>query len=197
MKERTFKNVMKLVVLAIIMTVIMAPAKKVEAAQLTIPGTNITIDIPDGTTTYKYEYSYTYNTSYKFKFTVNGQTKYYILDEKGNLVETDKNWKPLNSKSDTKTKKTVKNGWKKTKAGKVYYKNGKKLTGLQVIGKYTYYFNKKGIMIKNKFVKIKGKTYAFDKKGHMVKGASYTAKVKGKKVTYYFDTDGKAIWKAI
>ena len=52
-------------------------------------------------------------------------------------------------------------------------------------------------MQKNKIIKVKGKIYAFDKKGHMVKGKSYTGKLNGKKVTYYFGDNGIAIWKAV
>ena len=171
------------------------PANTVEAStKVKIPGTNIEIDVPDGASSYTYEYSKT-----TIKITVNGTTKYYTYDDKGNLVETDKNGNILNNKDKTKSEKTkaVKKGWVKTAKGKTYYKNGKKVTGIQKIGKQTYYFDKKGIMQKNKIIKVKGKIYAFDKKGHMVKNKSYTGKLNGKKVTYYFGDNGIAIWKAV
>lgn len=180
-----------------IFAIMLIPANTVEAStKVKIPGTNIVIDVPDGASSYHYEYTKT-----TIKITVNGSTKYYTYDDKGNLVETDKDGNILNNKDKDKNKsdktKTIKKGWIKTAKGKVYYKNGKKVTGIQKIGKKTYYFDKKGIMQKNKIIKVNGKIYAFDKKGHMVKKNSYTGKLNGKKVTYYFGDDGVAIWKAV
>ncbi|WP_201346878.1 hypothetical protein, partial [Lactobacillus nasalidis] len=51
-----------------------------------------------------------------------------------------------------------KNGWQNTKAGRVYYRNGKKVTSSYLVsGGYVYYLKKNGVMIKNKTSKIKGK----------------------------------------
>lgn len=47
------------------------------------------------------------------------------------------------------------NGWKINGQNKYYYINNKKITGSKKIGKYYYYFDKKGRMVKNKIVKIK------------------------------------------
>lgn len=65
----------------------------------------------------------------------------------------------------------VKNGW--STSGLYYYKNGKKLTGLQKIGKKTYYFAASGKLVKNK--------------------RAYVIKVNGKKA--YFNLDDKGVAK--
>ena len=54
-----------------------------------------------------------------------------------------------------------KNGW----SGKYYYKDGKKVTGLQTIGKKQYIFTSKGVLVKNKApyqLKIKGKKHYYN-----------------------------------
>ena len=62
----------------------------------------------------------------------------------------------------------VKNGWNAKKTS--YFKNGKKVTGLVTIAKKKYFFNSKGVLVKNKApykVKINGNTRYLDitKKG--------------------------------
>lgn len=72
-----------------------------------------------------------------------------------------------------------KQGWVTLKSGKKrYYKDGKRLTGLQKIGKKYYYFNSNGTMLKNKTIKrgVKNFTYFIDKKGYVIgkkKGSTY------------------------
>lgn len=72
-----------------------------------------------------------------------------------------------------------KQGWETIKGGKKrYYKDGKRLTGFQKIGKNYFYFNANGTMLKNKTVKrgTKNFTYFIDKKGHVIgkkKGSTY------------------------
>lgn len=54
-------------------------------------------------------------------------------------------------------------GWQNKDGYRYYYnENGKKTTGLMVIGKNTYYFNKKGIM-QTGWQKYKGEYYYFDR----------------------------------
>lgn len=48
----------------------------------------------------------------------------------------------------TTTETTEKDGWDSSKT--YYYKDGKKVTGLQTIGKKKYYFTSKGKLVKNK-----------------------------------------------
>lgn len=59
---------------------------------------------------------------------------------------------PTMVKAETETSETTateeKNGWDST--GTYYYKNGKKVTGLQTIAKKKYYFAKNGKLVKNK-----------------------------------------------
>ncbi len=59
----------------------------------------------------------------------------------------------------TTTTKTLKNTW--SKDHKYYYdKNGKKVTGVKKIGKYTYVFAKNGKLVTNKkYYKYNAKTY--------------------------------------
>ena len=73
----------------------------------------------------------------------------------------------------------AKKGWVKTKSGKVYYRNGEKVTGLQKIGKNRYYFNSSGIM-KTADVKV-GKVKYFIKDNGVLLGAKSGSK-------YYYNT---------
>ena len=59
----------------------------------------------------------------------------------------------------TTTTKTLKNAWSQNH--KYYYdKNGKKVTGVKKIGKYTYVFAKNGKLVTNKkYYKYNAKTY--------------------------------------
>ena len=206
MEKKIFVRTIITVVIAL---AIFALPSKVYAATVTIPGTNISFDIPDDATSYSYRYV-SVNTETKLTVTINGKTKYYIVQD-GKLVETDKNFKPIKPEKKPTSKKNgwygkkyyiegkVVKGWK-TISGKKYYfnkKTGEVTVGLKKIGKHTYYFNKKGAMAKDKIVSIEGKIRAFNKKGYMVTSASYTGKYKGKKVTYYFDANGVAVWKAV
>jgi beta-lactamase class A len=68
-------------------------------------------------------------------------------------------------------------GWKVKNQKKLYYKNGKKVTGWRFIGKYHYYFNENGVLqtdkmiSKNKYVNKNGRLvdkaeiYSHQKKG--------------------------------
>ncbi|MBQ1922657.1 MAG: hypothetical protein II189_02435, partial [Lachnospiraceae bacterium] len=66
-----------------------------------------------------------------------------------------------------------------------YYRNGKRLTGFQTIGSYTYYFNEEGIRLTG-MQTIGGDTYYFRTNGRMVTG---WRTIGGN--TYYFDEDGR------
>jgi glucan-binding YG repeat protein len=206
MEKKIFVRTIITVVIAL---AIFALPSKVYAATVTIPGTNISFDIPDDATSYSYRYV-SVNTETKLTVTINGKTKYYIVQD-GKLVETDKSFKPIKPEKKPTSKK---NGWYNKKyyingqivkgwkviSGKKYYfdkKTGVVTTGLKKIGKNTYYFAKSGVLQKNRIIKISGKIRAFDKKGKMVTNASYTGKYNKKKVTYYFDANGVAIWKAV
>ena len=84
-----------------------------------------------------------------------------------------------------------KNGWQNTKAGRVYYKNGKKVKSSYLVsGGYVYYLKKNGVMIKNKTSKIKGKKVKFDRKGHAI---SFRGKTKINSSWYYFTKSGKMV----
>lgn len=65
---------------------------------------------------------------------------------------------PGTGSEDTAEKKS---GWK----GKKYYKNGKYVTGSNKIGKYTYFFDKKGNLVKNQIVTEGKKAFYVDAKG--------------------------------
>lgn len=82
---------------------------------------------------------------------------------------------------------TANAAWKNTSAGMMYTQSASPgyITGLKKIGKYTYYFNSKGIVQKG-FQKIKKKLYYFESHGRMVTGWITTED--GKK--YYADKDG-------
>ncbi len=81
---------------------------------------------------------------------------------------------------------TASAAWKTTSAGKMYTQSASPgyVTGFKTIGKYTYYFNSKGIM-QTGFVTIKKKPYYFNAKGRLQYGWFI---VNGKK--YYADSDG-------
>lgn len=71
-----------------------------------------------------------------------------------------------------------------------YDANGNLVFGEKKIGKYTYYFNEKtGVMKQKGFQKINSKTYYFDKKGHKVYGQYFI-----KKKAYYFDKKTGAMY---
>ena len=57
------------------------------------------------------------------------------------------------------------NGWKLNGQNKYYYVNNKEITGSKKIGKYYYYFDKTGRMIKNKIIKIKNASYYYRPNG--------------------------------
>ncbi|MDD6408100.1 MAG: glycoside hydrolase family 70 protein [Lactobacillus equicursoris] len=59
-----------------------------------------------------------------------------------------------------------------------------------VKGGYVYYYNKKGKLIKNKTVKIKGKKVKFDRKGH---ATSFRGKTQINGSWYYFTKSGKMV----
>lgn len=88
----------------------------------------------------------------------------------------------INAQAKTASGTAVKKGWNSKHTA--YYKNGKKVKGLQTIGKKSYYFSSKGALVKNRrafAIKVKGKKCYFniDKKGvaKQWKGtAAYAAK---------------------
>ena len=62
-----------------------------------------------------------------------------------------------------------KNGWRSEAGGSVYYVKGTKAKGLKKIGSYTYYFKKEdGTLLKNRWLRYKGKYYYFQNRGRMV-----------------------------
>lgn len=65
----------------------------------------------------------------------------------------------VNNKKYSFTLRVVADGWiKDAKGNKYYYKNNKKLTGWQYVGKYKYYFSKtSGILDQNVANRLKGK----------------------------------------
>ena len=206
MNKKVLRSVLTLIIATI--AVLCVPSRAY-AKTVTIPDTKISFEIPDSATSYYYKYV-SINGEVKLTVTIDGVTKYYIV-QNGKLVETDKDFKPL--KPDVKPT-DKKNGWYGKKyyiegkvvkgwkviSGKKYYfnkKTGDVTTGLKKVGKHTYYFGKKGAMTKDKILKVDGKIRAFNKKGYMVTSASYTGVYRGKKVTYYFDAEGVARWKAI
>lgn len=76
-------------------------------------------------------------------------------------------------------KSAKKQGWEILKSGnKRYYKNGKRVTGFQKLGKNYYYFTNKGILLRNRTITngYKGFTYYTNKNGRVVvktKGTGY------------------------
>ena len=80
-----------------------------------------------------------------------------------------------------------KNGWRSEAGGSVYYVKGTKAKGLKTIGSYTYYFKKEdGTLLKNRWLRYKGKYYYFQNRGRMV-----TSRWVGKK--YYVGKDGARV----
>lgn len=198
-----------LVTLVLAIIAIFAVPSKAYAKTVTIPDTSISFEIPDDAKSYSYWYI-SINGDIKLTVTIDGKTKYYIVQE-GKLVETDKDFKPLKPEVKPTDKKNgwygkkyfiegkVVKGWKVISGKKYYFnkKTGEYTTGLKKIGKHTYYFNKKGVMQKDLICKVGKYIRAFNKKGYMVVSGTYTGMYKGKKVTYYFDAEGIARWKAI
>lgn len=89
-----------------------------------------------------------------------------------------------------KPTKKVKQGWEKLKSGnKRYYKNGKRVTGIQHIGKNFYYFNSTGILLRNRTIQngYRGFTYYIDKNGRI------TARQKDMN---YYNANGKKMSQA-
>lgn len=61
-----------------------------------------------------------------------------------------------------------KKGWVSEGQGRVYYENGKKITGLKKIGASTYYFRRSnGTMLKSRWLKAREKYYYFQSDGRM------------------------------
>jgi len=92
-----------------------------------------------------------------------------------------------------------KTGWVEKDGETYYYKNGKPVTGVQKIGKYTYYFEMSGKLVKGpcyKKVTQNNKTYYLylDKKGRAVKGLK---QIPGKDYYYYFYGDGRIAQNAL
>ena len=85
----------------------------------------------------------------------------------------------------TTTTKTLKNAWSQNH--KYYYdKNGKKVTGVKKIGKYTYVFAKNGKLVTNKkYYKYNAKTYYKIAKNGLAPHAWVEIKSNGK--TYVYD----------
>ena len=78
--------------------------------------------------------------------------------------------KSTSTKASTAKKKKIKPGWYTYKSGnkRYYNKKGQYYTGLHRIGKYRYYFNSKGLLQRNKNIKIsKTVTYKINKYAHV------------------------------
>lgn len=107
---------------------------------------------------------------WQFNFVVKADT---VTDAETGTTETA-------TEDKTEEKETTKNGWDKKK--NCYYRNGKKVTGIQKIDKKLYYFNSKGCLYKKTGLRTIGKNiYCFTKSHTMKTGA---VKVKGH--YYYF-----------
>ncbi len=72
-----------------------------------------------------------------------------------NTMQTD------NSAANAEVKKPLKNGWYKKNSKIYYHKKGRKVTGWCKISKKYYYFDKKGVLQKNKIVGSKKKGYYY------------------------------------
>ncbi len=89
------------------------------------------------------------------------------------------------------SQKTVRSGWYPSSANKqYYYKNGKKLTGFQVIDGETYYFATNTGLMKTGKKLINGKRYYFYPSGQK-KGQMQTGWIKLDGYQYYFVESGK------
>lgn len=85
---------------------------------------------------------------------------------------------------------TIKNGLITENGKTYYYKNGTMITGWRKIsGKYYYFSNITGYMLKSKLLKLDEGIYYVDSKGVRVANKLLTKS----KNTYYFGKDGKAI----
>ena len=119
--------------------------------------------------------------------TVKVSGKYYYFDKKGKLV-INKWIKGSGGKMFHTDKQGALLINRRAKIGKNTYgfnAKGVMVTGAKKYGSKTYYFDKKGKMLVKKLVKIKGKLYWFDAKGVMVK-----SKEVGR---YYFNSKGYAV----
>ncbi len=87
----------------------------------------------------------------------------------------------------------AKKGFVKTNGSWYYYKNGKKVTGLQKIGKKYYFFDKKGVMKSGKKT-VSGFTYYFNKAkdGKAPALMSKSKKLSGK--SWYFSSKGRGFY---
>ena len=84
-----------------------------------------------------------------------------------------------------------KDGWVTLDNGKKkYFQDGQYLTGLQNIGEKTYYFNRYGVMAKDKWVRANNKKYRVNSQGWVIKNKVLT--VDGN--AYYLDETG-AVYK--
>lgn len=85
------------------------------------------------------------------------------------------------------------NGWETISGKKYYYINGDLQKGFEEIGKYTYYFDSKGVMLTG-LQNIGKYKYYFDTKGIMKTGLQTIGKYK-----YLFDKNGRALkgWQTI
>ncbi len=112
----------------------------------------------------------------------NGDVYYY---KKGKKLS---GWQVIDGKTyyfDKSQKKKMVTGWQTILFKKYYFKsNGQMVTGKRKIGKYTYYFHKKGYM-QTGFQTIKGNLYYFNSKGRMLTGFRTI-----KKKQYYFHDTG-------
>lgn len=89
------------------------------------------------------------------------------------------------------TPEPQKDGWMTLASGKKkYLVNGVSVKGLYTIDGETYYFNRYGVMMKNKWVRSNGKKYRVNARGHVIKDKVIT--VDGD--AYYLDETG-AVYK--
>ena len=106
-----------------------------------------------------------------------------------------------NSKEKNSTTKVIKDGWATKGSNKIYYKNGKKLTGWKKVDKKQYYFDKNGYAVTDfKYLTYKNSKdwYYFDENAVMQTGWQ-KIKYKGSESWYYFKTNGKMVtgWQKI
>ena len=79
----------------------------------------------------------------------------------------------------------VKNGWQKDATGMYYLKNGRRVTGKQQIGGYTYYFNTQGYR-QTGVVQIGKNAYYFNPaNGRLLTGKAGIIRLGGTNGTYY------------
>ena len=85
--------------------------------------------------------------------------------------------------------KALSTTWKTVNGDTYYYEDNQLVTGFKTIDDHIYYFNKKGLLQKNKMLKIDNEFYYARKNGSLITSDWFTLNKK----TYYFGEDGKAL----